>query len=149
MRDFGSILARYKDVAGWLLRDAFIRFRRDFLTALALNGASLVIQFAALGVIYRYLHAIEVETPIVIAGDTYEPQSSITLLLMTGGTLLLLFGGATFLGYLGRIRALKLGRAYEEFCSRRAIVLVNSRNGPNLGAAQRRLQGLLAIHRYA
>ena len=53
----------------------------------------------------------------------------------------MLFGGATFLGYLGRIRSLRLGRAYEEFCSRRAIVLVNSRNGPNLGLAQRR-----AIH---
>ena len=114
MRDFGSILARYKDVAGWLLRDAFFRFRGDFLAALVLSGASLAIQFAAFRVIYRYLHAIEVETPIVIAGRTYEPQSSITLLLMTAGALLLLFGGATFLGYLGRIRAFRLGRAYGE-----------------------------------
>lgn len=139
---FGSVLARYIDVAHWLLGDAFLRFRRDFIMALALSGASLAIQFAALGIIYFYLRAVEREAPVRIAGWEFEPHSSLPLLLMTAAGVLVLFGGGTFLGYLGRIRALILGRSYEEFCSKRAIVLINSRPTSSLElVGQRVIQG--------
>ena len=140
--NFGATLARYKDVAGWLLRDAYFRFRRDFIAVLMLSGASLGLQFAALGVIYYYLRAVESEAPVDIVGRTFEPQASFPLLLMAAAAVLLLFGGGIVLGYLGRVRALTLSRAYEEFCSKRAIALVNERAKPNIGIPERR-----AIHR--
>jgi hypothetical protein len=140
-KNLPSTFARYKDVASWLLHDAYWRFRPTFLTALFLSGASLTVQFAALGVIYKYLQDNQGGELVSIRGHTFEPQSSPTLLAIAAGTVLVLFGGGIILGYWGRVRALALGRAYEEFCSRRAIALVNGRTGTSFGPGER-----LAIH---
>ena len=141
MREFGSIFTRYKDVASWLLRDAYFRFPRDFFAALTLSGASLGIQFAALAIIYYYLKAVETKTHVDLFGHTFDPQTSLPLLILAAAAILVSFGGGIILGFLGRIRALALGRYYEEFCSKRAIALVNAGDGQKIGIAERR-----AIH---
>ena len=135
-----SIIARYQEVVSWLVRDAHWRFRKDFILALIFSGASLVLQFGALAVLYYYLRAAERAVPLTIAGRSIEP-SSLALLLITAVAVLILLGSGIVLNYLGRIRALFLGRSYEEFCSRRAIELINSRGQSTIGIPERR-----AIH---
>ena len=126
MRDFWSAFGRYSEVASWLIRDSYWRFPAKFFAAIVLSGASLASQFAALGTIYRYLRAVETNSALVILDQNFSAQS-LPVLLMTAGIVLFLFGGGIFLRYLSRVTCLQIGRAYEEYCSKRAIVLIRER----------------------
>lgn len=134
-KDFGYFtmfrvrMAGYRIVAGWFWRDAFVRFWGKSVTVLVFSVLSIGFLLLALGKVLAYARALENGSTIEFLGYSVIPRQSMTLLMVVAigacGSFALSFG----FRYAGKIKALSLGRSYEEFCAKRAIALLANHGG--------------------
>ena len=140
-------LRRYFALIGWLIRDGALRFRRRVAMILTANVAGMGLQLAALGLIFALAHALERDTRLTIAMIDFSPRASPGGMIAVGGAAAALLVIASFLVYSARTQCVALRRRYDEFCSKRALLLGSRLPLPGADEANRILadNGLKAI----
>jgi hypothetical protein len=122
-------IGRYRTVAAWFWRDAYRRFKFKASAILLYNVLSIGFLLGALGSVFFYIRALEKGEPIYFLGYTVLPRESVELLIFVSIAAFFLFMLSFGVRFVGRLQALALGRSYEEFCSKRAIVLLANHGG--------------------
>lgn len=114
-------LVRYGRIVRWLLRDSLWRFRGRVALTLATGLAGTFIQIGAIGVALLYASALSSGGAVTIGAWTFEPHTSIPLLIMAGGLVLVLFLISAALLYWSGVESIRLRRRYQDFCAERAF----------------------------
>jgi hypothetical protein len=122
-------IARYRRVVRWFAQDAYGRFRRRLLLIIVFSVLAMGGLMGALGVIFFYVRALEDGAVFVYGGYEIVARDSALLLVAAASTGLVLFILSFIFRYAAILQALEIGRAYEGFCSRRAIALVGAHGG--------------------
>jgi len=122
--------SRYRKAAAWIFRDAWSSFPRQMAGVLALNGLYLAFQLGAVGLLARYLHALESGKPIVLAGlELPAARESSLVLVAVAGLCLLMFFAAFGALFAAESLMLRVWALYEEKCAARAIFLIAAQGG--------------------
>jgi len=155
MSNAGSIASRYLHITSqvrryflfihWLGRDALLRFKRTTIWALALSGLYLLFQLLALGLLSKYLHAVESGKEIRIADFIIvADKQSTALLLGTAAGCMILFFLSFVAKYYSETHMLRMWARYEGFCVERAVFLMGAYGGhPDNKPWRRQMKNLL------
>jgi hypothetical protein len=122
-------MRRYRKVVSWFARDAYGRFLWRMAFVLAFSLLAMGGLMGALGVIFFYSRALENGTVLVYGGFEIAVRESLLLLVAAAMGGLFLFIMSFAFRYAAVLQALAIGRAYEAFCSRRAIALLGAHGG--------------------
>ena len=119
-----KLFTRYASFLRWLLPDSMWRTRWLTLAILATGFLGVTFQVQVFAMIIYYARHFSSGEIISLAGRTLDPRSSTGLL--AGGSLavaVLLILSALCV-YFSRRSILRMGREYEEFCSKRVFYLL-------------------------
>jgi hypothetical protein len=123
---FYQKLYQYWPVFKWMIFDSVWRFKGVATLILVAGFLGVTFQVAAIGQVIRYAKVLESGEIVRFLGYEFEPRTSWGLLLMLGGGILFSLLISAWLIYYSRTNTLKLCRRYEEFCTKRILVICGS-----------------------
>lgn len=152
LQDAHRRFRRYASIVMWMLRDGLLRFRRRVILILSANLAGMGLQLSAFGLIFATARALERGATLTFMGLTFTPRESPAGLALIAVFSTALLAAAGVVIYFSRTRGIGLRRRYEEFCSKRVLLLASKLPLPTADVANRILaeNGVSMIaHRHA
>jgi hypothetical protein len=124
LNNFKKTLLRYTVFISWLLTDSLWRNRWLTLSILVTGFLGVAFQVKVFALIIYYARHFSTGSPIVFAGYTLNPRESMGLLVFGSVAVSGLLCLSTLCVYFSRRGILRMGREYEEFCSKRVFFLL-------------------------
>ena len=130
-RIFGYIPDKVRSYAlfiSWLVPDSIWRYKGISLAVLITGFLGVTFQLQVFFVIIHYARHFSSGELITIVGNAYDPRTSLGLL--SAGSLLVAVSLAlsALCIYFSKRNILRIGRLYEEFCSRRVFYLLGEKS---------------------
>jgi ABC-type multidrug transport system fused ATPase/permease subunit len=140
-------LARYASFLRWLLLDSL--WRKKYLTLVILGTGFLGVAFQVkvFGLVVYYAQRFSSGEKINFAKYTFDPRTSIELLLTGSIAVVILLFLSTLCTYFSRRSTLRMGREYEEFCAKRVFCLLGK--GNDVFSADEEVKGESYLYRLA
>ena len=119
-------LTRYIITFRWLLTDSVWRFRLQFFMICMTSFLGILLQVGAFGQVLYYARLLEQGEKFNFIRQSFDVSSSIELFIVFVVSILFFLLLSSWLIYFSRSKIITLGRKYEEFCSKRIFLLLNS-----------------------
>jgi len=113
----------------WVFYDSVWQNKWPVLAILAAGFLGVMCQIQVFGLIIYYTRHFSSGEFIRIAGHTFDPRTSISLLASGACAVIVLLCLSSLCIYLSRRNILRMGRIYEMYCARRIFYLLGSHPG--------------------
>lgn len=123
---FRNTLEKYWGFVRWLVRDSLWR-RRGLATVVVVIGVlGVSCQVMVFGLVIYYAEHFSSGESITVVGATFEPRTSIPLLIAGSGTIVVLLLLSALCIYYSRRTIICMAREYEEICVKRVFRTLGS-----------------------
>lgn len=121
MAKYPNFYTRSFQLLKWVFKDLILRFKIPLLVVSLLDILSIITQFGALAVLFRYVNLLESNQKVQFFQYEIDPSTSFRLLLFVAIISGLLFTISSMVEYLSKLKSIRLSRKYEILCSQRIL----------------------------